>query len=114
MSSSVTVTQTADSLTTLPAGVPQLGKTWTPEMFTGAPRVVRITPMQANVLTSLCEGKSNRLIARDWGISEDTAKSHLRALIKNTGARDRTHLVSQLYSGALRVWQGSLRRSSDF
>lgn len=113
------MTQTADlslALPEIPIEIPddRRGKTWAPEMFSGSPRIVRITPMQAHVLESLCEGKSNRMIARDWGISEDTAKSHLRALIKNTGARDRTHLVSQLYSKALVVWTGSMRRSQDY
>lgn len=68
-----------------------------------APRVVRITPMQCRVLESLCEGKTNRLVGRDWGISEDTVKSHIKELLKRTGSADRLHLVVQALTGQLRL-----------
>lgn len=67
---------------------------WTYEPPVGAePRSVRLTRMQRNVLESLCDGKSNALIGVDWGIKEDTVKSHVKELLKRTGARDRLQLV---------------------
>lgn len=76
---------------------------WAPPRFTGQPRTAVITPMLANILESLSEGKSNKAIGFDWGISEDTVKTHMRRLYARTGARDRCHLLSMLLNGALTV-----------
>lgn len=76
---------------------------WEPPRSTGEPRIAEITPMQRNVFESLCEGKSNAQIGVDWGISLDTTKSHVRDLLKATGARDRLHLVSMAYRRELVV-----------
>jgi len=72
---------------------------WEPELFRGRPLQVLLTRMERNVLESLCEGKSNRMIAADWGLSEDTIKSHVKNLMAKLGARDRTHAVSLVWSG---------------
>jgi DNA-binding NarL/FixJ family response regulator len=76
---------------------------WEPELFRGVSLQVLLTRMERNVLESLCEGKSNRMIAKDWGLSEDTIKSHLRNLMAKIGARDRTHLVALVYSSVVVV-----------
>lgn len=80
---------------------------WYPDLFTPSEerpyREVQLTRMQRCVLESLCEGKSNLLIKDDWGIEEDTVKSHVKALLRITGARDRTHLVAMAYSLELQI-----------
>lgn len=77
--------------------------TWTPPQHDGPPRNVQLPTMLANVLESLCEGKSNRQIATDWGISEDTVKTHMRRLFRKIGARDRLHAAVLVYNGELQV-----------
>lgn len=66
-------------------------------------RIAVITSMQNNVLSSLRQGKSTEGIARDWGISRNTVKTHVRLLLKRTRARDRVELVALVASGQLRV-----------
>jgi predicted ArsR family transcriptional regulator len=60
--------------------------------------------MLGNVLDSLCEARTNREIARDWGISEDTVKTHLKRLFAALGATCREHAIVLVFSGAVDVW----------
>jgi DNA-binding CsgD family transcriptional regulator len=76
---------------------------WEPALFRGIPLQVVLTRMEKSVLESLCEGKSNRQIGGDWGIAEDTVKSHLRNLMAKLGAQDRTHAASLVWSGVVTV-----------
>jgi DNA-binding NarL/FixJ family response regulator len=84
---------------------------WQPPVPAEQPREVLLTPMLASVLESLCEGKSNKAIGHDWGIAEDTVKTHLRRLYARTGARDRCHLISLVYSRMLLVDVGRAPRT---
>lgn len=76
---------------------------WRPTPHTGRPRIVALSPMLVNVLDSLCEGKPNAAIAEDWGISEDTVKTHLKRLFRALGARDRVHAVVLVLAAAVDV-----------
>lgn len=49
-----------------------------------------LSPRESEVLTSLAEGKSNKLIARVCHISEATVKVHLKAILRKTKAHNRT------------------------
>jgi DNA-binding NarL/FixJ family response regulator len=53
-----------------------------------------LTMREIAVLTSVASGNSNALVARDLAISEETVKSHMRAIMSKLAARDRTHAVS--------------------
>ena len=85
---------------------------WLPAPFTGDPVLVDLSPMLVNVLESLCEGKSNQMIADDWGVSEDTVKTHLKRLYVRLGARDRVHAVSLVFTRAVDVRAKPARHSS--
>jgi DNA-binding NarL/FixJ family response regulator len=63
-----------------------------PTSRTGVRRPV-ITPRQADVLRLLCRGLSNCHIARELLLSEDTVKSHVKAILAALGAGDRTQAV---------------------
>lgn len=79
---------------------------WEPRRaHVGEPETAVLTRMETNVLESLCEGKSNKLIGQDYGIAEDTVKSHVRNVMAKLGARDRTHAVALVYSRTVRVKQ---------
>ncbi len=52
-----------------------------------------LTERQLNVLALLSEGKPNKLISRNLGISEGTVKIHLAAIFRALGVRNRTEAV---------------------
>jgi DNA-binding NarL/FixJ family response regulator len=55
------------------------------------------------VLAEVCRGHSNARIAADLNLSIETVKTHLRLLTLDAGTTSRTHLVADIYSGALLV-----------
>ena len=52
-----------------------------------------LTGRERDVLNGLLSGKSNKEIARAYGLSEVTIKHHLKNLRSKLGARNRTHAV---------------------
>jgi DNA-binding NarL/FixJ family response regulator len=51
---------------------------------------VDLTPREAEVLTCITQGRSNREIAEELGIAEKTVRIHVSAVLDKMGARDRT------------------------
>ena len=64
-------------------------------------RPARFTSRQLDVLRQLKQGRSNKEIARDLGLSEGTVKIHLAAIFRLLGARNRTEAV--VLAGQLKV-----------
>lgn len=54
----------------------------------------RLTRRQLEVLSAVAEGKSNKAIAADLGISPGTVKVHISNLMKDLNASNRTQAVS--------------------
>ena len=52
-----------------------------------------LTPRQKHVLHLLTQGLSNKLIARELGVSVDTVKDHVAAVLKALGVSSRTQAV---------------------
>lgn len=52
-----------------------------------------LTARQMDVLRYVVQGKSNKLVARDLGVSTETVKSHLAAAMRALNASNRTELV---------------------
>jgi len=52
-----------------------------------------VTPRQLEVLVRRALGQRDKAIAADLGIAERTVKLHVTALLLQTGARNRTHLL---------------------
>ena len=50
-----------------------------------------LSPREAEVLRGICAGKSNKEIARDYGLQEVTVKLHVKTMSRKLGARNRTH-----------------------
>jgi len=46
---------------------------------------------EADVLRGICAGKSNKEIARDFGLQEVTVKLHVKTMSRKLGAKNRTH-----------------------
>jgi len=49
-----------------------------------------LTPREAEVLTCITRGRSNREIADELGIAEKTVRIHVSSVLEKMGARDRT------------------------
>ena len=50
-----------------------------------------LTKRELQVLSGICEGKSNKEIARDLDLQEVTVKLHVKTLTRKLDARNRTH-----------------------
>lgn len=59
-----------------------------PEM---AEALATLTRRETDVLRGICEGKSNKEIARDLELQEVTVKLHVKTLSRKLGAKNRTH-----------------------
>jgi two-component system, NarL family, nitrate/nitrite response regulator NarL len=69
------------------------GKTYVPVEFLerdAARTVGNLTERETEVLRGLCEGKSNKEIARDLALQEVTIKLHVKTLCRKLDARNRT------------------------
>lgn len=53
-----------------------------------------LSARETEVLSIVAGGNSNKHVARILGISEETVKAHMRAILSKLGARDRTHAVA--------------------
>lgn len=82
---------------------------WEPPVFNGEPAVAVLSGREVEVLEALCDGLTNRAIAERLSRSEDTVKSHVRRIMAAVGARDRTHAVALVLTGAVRVHHGTRR-----
>ncbi len=57
------------------------------------PDVALLTLRQIEVLSRLCQGKTNKQIATELGLSEKTVKAHVTAIFKVLGVVNRTQAV---------------------
>lgn len=53
-----------------------------------------LTPREVQVLKSVAMGESNKHIAEELMITEDTIKGHVRSIMEKLGASNRTHAVT--------------------
>jgi len=71
-----------------------------------------LTPRQTDVLALLLQGNPNKLIARELGLSVETVKDHVAAVLRALGVSSRTQAVlavSQMSQkhGGFSTWRGS-------
>jgi DNA-binding NarL/FixJ family response regulator len=60
-----------------------------------------LTPREAEVLTLIAQGKSNREIAAELFVSEATVKTHINHVFSKIDARDRAQAVHYAYTHGL-------------
>lgn len=56
----------------------------------GGPELSLLTMRQIEVLSRVCQGKANKQIASELGLSEKTVKAHVTAIFKVLGVANRT------------------------
>ncbi len=59
-------------------------------MITKGPEGI-LSVRELDVLRGICAGKSNKEIARDYGLQEVTVKLHVKTMSRKLGAKNRTH-----------------------
>jgi DNA-binding NarL/FixJ family response regulator len=63
-----------------------------------------LTPREIEVLTLIAGGRSNKWIANELAISEDTVKGHVSSILAKLNANDRTHAVTlAIKRGAIHI-----------
>lgn len=62
-----------------------------------------LTRRETDVLRGICEGKSNKEIARDLDLQEVTVKLHVKTLSRKLGAKNRTHAAMIARDGGMMV-----------
>jgi DNA-binding CsgD family transcriptional regulator len=82
------------------AGAPIMVRT--PPATMPAAVLSRLPPRSAHVATGVCRGRTNKEIAREMGISDQTVKEHVANLCRRFGVHNRTELAACLLSGASR------------
>jgi DNA-binding NarL/FixJ family response regulator len=55
---------------------------------------VALSERELEVLRKVAAGNSNKQVAAQLGISEDTAKAHMKNILSKLNANDRTHAVT--------------------
>ncbi|HEX8471604.1 MAG TPA: response regulator transcription factor [Brevundimonas sp.] len=75
------------------------GDVWAPAIPQTAPadsfeaRIVSLTPSQLKILIGLQQGRLNKQIAFDLGVTEATIKAHLTVVFRKLGVQNRTQAV---------------------
>jgi DNA-binding NarL/FixJ family response regulator len=70
------------------------------EVAPGAP-LAMLTRRESSVLRGICDGKSNKEIARDLELQEVTIKLHVKTLSRKLEAKNRTHAAMIARNGGL-------------
>jgi DNA-binding NarL/FixJ family response regulator len=69
-----------------------------------------LTPREVEVLSTISEGNSNKIVADKLNITEDTVKGHVSSIMSKLQANDRTHAVLiALRRGFLDFWRSRER-----
>jgi DNA-binding CsgD family transcriptional regulator len=73
-----------------------------PATMPAAALSARLPPRSADVAIRVCRGRTNKEIAREMGISDQTVKEHVANLCRRFGTHNRTELAAYLLSGVSR------------
>jgi DNA-binding NarL/FixJ family response regulator len=90
--------QAAGGFRVVDASLGQSPRAWSPP-----DRVAEygLSQREREVFNEMLMGQGNRAIAERLCISEDTVKSHVKAILRKLGARDRGHAIALALGGAM-------------
>lgn len=76
----------------------------TPDGEQLGPLFVKLSPREIEILDQVARGNSNKIIARKLGISDQTVKNHVSAILRKLEVNDRTEaVVFALRNGWIRI-----------
>jgi DNA-binding NarL/FixJ family response regulator len=84
-----------------PAATRRLVERFAPPPGTAAPSLETLTDREREVLRLLAEGRSNAELASRLYLSEATVKTHVSAVLRKLGVRDRVQAVIAAYEAGL-------------
>jgi DNA-binding NarL/FixJ family response regulator len=61
----------------------------------------RLTPRETQLLRLVAEGLSNRTVAQQLSVSENTVKYHMKSILRKLGAQNRTSAVTEAIRSGL-------------
>ncbi|UCC56069.1 MAG: response regulator [Gammaproteobacteria bacterium] len=67
----------------------------------------KLTPRESEILSLLAEGQSNKVIARNLGISDGTVKLHVKSILRKLGVHSRVEAAVMAVEQGLRTNRGS-------
>jgi DNA-binding NarL/FixJ family response regulator len=75
----------------------------TPDVEPFRTRIASLSPAQLRVLLALADGRLNKQIAADMGLTEGTVKQHFSAIFRKLGVQNRSQalLLIQPYASKL-------------
>ncbi|NOZ42573.1 MAG: response regulator transcription factor [Alphaproteobacteria bacterium] len=86
-------TEALGSFGGLAVGAQETGGSRAPRALKDNGGMAALTPRQLAVLALLAEGKANKIIAYELGISEITVKAHVSAILRKLGVSNRLQAV---------------------
>jgi two-component system nitrate/nitrite response regulator NarL len=72
----------------------------------------KLTPRENEILVLLAEGQSNKVIARNLGISDGTVKLHVKSILRKLGVHSRVEAAVIAVEHGLRAGRGDLGGSA--
>lgn len=72
-----------------------------------------LTPRESEILSLLAEGQSNKVIARNLGISDGTVKLHVKAILRKLGIHSRVEAAVIAVEHGLRANKDMATRGTD-
>ncbi len=72
-----------------------------------------LTPRESEILGLLAEGQSNKVIARNLGISDGTVKLHVKAILRKLGIHSRVEAAVMAVEHGIRANKELLSREDD-
>jgi two-component system nitrate/nitrite response regulator NarL len=86
------------------------GDTSTTTREADEPKAHSLSPREGEILRCLMEGAPNKMIARQFGLTEATVKVHVKAILRKTGMRNRTQAAIWAASHVSSEAEDRLRR----
>jgi len=67
----------------------------------------KLTPRESEILALLAEGQSNKVIARNLGISDGTVKLHVKSILRKLGVHSRVEAAVIAVEQGMRTGRNS-------